>query len=51
MYFFLPQLKVKTMEPRRNNNTITNAKKSQTLILAEDEDDRTLVFSTLTVGV
>ena len=34
------------MEPRSNNNTTTNAKKTQTLILAEDGNDRTLVFFT-----
>ena len=38
------------MEPNRNNNTTTSAKKSQTLILAEDRDDGTLVHFTLTAG-
>ena len=39
-------MEVKTMEPRTNSNTMTNAKRSQTLILAEDGDDGTLVFFT-----
>ena len=34
------------MEPRTNSNTTTNAKRSQTLMLAEDGDDGTLVFFT-----
>ena len=50
-YFYLPQLEVKTMEPRRNNNTTTNVKKSQTLILTEDRDEGTLVHFTLIAGV
>ena len=32
------------MEPWTNSNTMTNAKRIQTLILAEDGNDRTLVF-------
>ena len=39
------------MEPRTNSNTTTNAKKSQTLILTEDGDDGTLVFSQLSTEV
>ena len=34
------------MGPRMNSSTMTNGKRSQTLILAKDGDDRTLVFST-----
>ena len=45
----LPQLEVETIEPRRNNNTATSVKRSQTLILAEDGDDGSLVQITLTV--
>ena len=44
-------MEVKTMEPWTNNNTTTNVKKSRTLILAEDGDDGTLVFSQLSVEV
>ena len=36
------------MEPRRNNNTATSVKRSQTLILVGDKDDRALVQTTLT---
>ena len=39
------------MEPQMNSNTMTKAKKSQTLILAEDGDDKTLVFSQLSAEV
>ena len=39
------------MEPRTNSNTATNAKKSQALILAEDGDDWTPVFSQLSAEV
>ena len=39
------------MEPWMNSNTTTNAKRSQTLILAEDEYDKTLVFSQLSAEV
>ena len=35
------------MEPRRNNSTATCVKRSQTLILAGDRDDRALVQTTL----
>ena len=47
----LPQLEVKMMEPRRNNNTTTSVKRSQTLILVEDRDDGMFVHLTLTVVV
>ena len=39
------------MEPQTNSNTTTNAKKSQTLILTEDGDDMTPVFSQLSAEV
>ena len=39
------------MEPQTNSNTTTNAKKSQTLILTDDGDDRTPVFSQLSAEV
>ena len=45
----LPQLEVKVMEPQRNRSTATSVKRIQTLILAEDRDDRALVQITLTV--
>ena len=35
------------MEPQRNNNNTTSDKKSQTLILTEDRDDRTIFHITL----
>ena len=43
----LPQLEVKVMEPRRNSSTTTSIKRSQTLILVEDRDDRDFVHFTL----
>ena len=43
---------MKAIDPRMNNNTMTNAKKSQTLILVEDGDDENLVFfTTISRGV
>ena len=40
------------MEPRTNSNTMTNAKKIQTLMLVEDGEDQTLVFfTTISRGV
>ena len=50
-FFYLPQLEVKTMKPWMNNNTTTNAKLIQTLVLVEDGDDGTLLLFTLTTGV
>ena len=39
------------MEPRMNSNTTTNIKKSRTLILVEEEDAKTQVFSQLSAEV